>query len=113
MAPVMPATACRHPACPERPPGRYCDKHQRAHNRQYDAARPSPAKRGYDARWRKLRRAYLSKNPACAHCGRMAAEVHHITPLAEGGTHWERNLMALCKPCHSSEEARSGRRFRK
>jgi DNA polymerase-1 len=30
-----------------------------------------------------------------------AQEVHHIKPLADGGTHDERNLMALCTPCHS------------
>ena len=30
-----------------------------------------------------------------------AEEVHHILPLAVGGTHDENNLMALCKSCHS------------
>jgi 5-methylcytosine-specific restriction protein A len=30
-----------------------------------------------------------------------AEEVHHIKPLAQGGTHDDENLMALCKPCHS------------
>ena len=31
-----------------------------------------------------------------------AEEVHHILPLASGGTNDEGNLMALCKSCHSS-----------
>jgi 5-methylcytosine-specific restriction protein A len=29
-------------------------------------------------------------------------EVHHIKPLAEGGTHNETTLMSLCKSCHSA-----------
>jgi 5-methylcytosine-specific restriction protein A len=31
-----------------------------------------------------------------------AEEVHHVLPLANGGTNDEGNLMALCKSCHSS-----------
>ena len=30
-----------------------------------------------------------------------AEEVHHILPLADGGTHDDDNLMALCESCHS------------
>lgn len=30
-----------------------------------------------------------------------ADEVHHIKPIALGGTHSEDNLMALCKSCHT------------
>ena len=45
--------------------------------------------------------------PLCEQCkseGRLTAaeEVHHILPLANGGTNDEGNLMALCKSCHSS-----------
>ena len=34
-------------------------------------------------------------------------EVHHIIPLAEGGTHDESNLMSLCRSCH--EKIHKGR----
>ena len=40
-----------------------------------------------------------------------AQEVHHIVPLAEGGTHDEDNLMALCKSCHSRITVREGGRW--
>jgi 5-methylcytosine-specific restriction protein A len=40
-----------------------------------------------------------------------AAEVHHILPLSQGGTHAEANLMALCKECHSRITAREGGRW--
>ena len=29
-------------------------------------------------------------------------EVHHIVPLADGGTNEFSNLMSLCKSCHSA-----------
>jgi len=49
----------------------------------------------------------------CEQCkseGRLTAaeEVHHILPLADGGTNDESNLMALCKSCHSKITAASG-----
>jgi len=72
----------------------------------YDARRGTAASRGYDARWRKARAAYLKRHPICVVClsmsrTRAAQEVHHIIPLREGGTHAEANLQALCKSCHS------------
>jgi len=38
-------------------------------------------------------------------------EVHHIKPLAEGGTHDDSNLMALCKSCHSKIHTERGDRW--
>ncbi|MBQ8698232.1 MAG: HNH endonuclease, partial [Schwartzia sp.] len=29
-----------------------------------------------------------------------ASLVHHVKPLADGGTHDEENLMSLCVACH-------------
>ena len=42
-----------------------------------------------------------------------AAEVHHIVPLADSGTHAWDNLRALCKRCHSRITATEGGRWRK
>lgn len=41
----------------------------------------------------------------CAAAGRVteAAEVDHVTPLAKGGTDDERNLQAICVPCHRAK----------
>lgn len=91
--------ACAYPGCGSLAvPGTHrCADHAT----HYDDNRPSAARRGYDRRWRRLRKYYLSKHPVCVRCGRPATEVDHIIPLADGGTHHEDNLQPLCKPCHS------------
>lgn len=58
----------------------------------------------------------LRNEPLCRECARhgilrAAEEVHHILPLADGGTHDEGNLMPLCKGCHSRHTAREGGGF--
>jgi 5-methylcytosine-specific restriction protein A len=73
--------------------------------------RLSAAARGYDSRWRKVRRMILSKSPLCVDCYRQqivteASEVHHIKAIRDGGTNEESNLMPLCKPCHSTRTRR-------
>jgi 5-methylcytosine-specific restriction protein A len=37
--------------------------------------------------------------------------VHHILPLARGGTHDRSNLMSLCTSCHSAITAKDGDRW--
>lgn len=64
--------------------------------------RQSACKRGYDARWRKVRAAYLMSHPVCVACKRAAAcHVDHIIARERGGTDDESNLQALCHSCHS------------
>lgn len=91
---------CGFPGCPALVSAgeRYCPAHR--------SARRGGDTSHYDRRWRKLRERFLSKHPLCAHCekvGRLipATEVHHILPVAEGGSDREENLLGLCKPCHS------------
>ncbi|WP_427898558.1 HNH endonuclease [Gardnerella pickettii] len=38
-------------------------------------------------------------------------QVHHIKPIAEGGTHARENLISLCKSCHSKIHAKRGDRW--
>lgn len=61
----------------------------------------APRKAGH--RWRQLRANKLHATPVCEHpdCNRLADEVDHITPLAEGGTEldWS-NLASLCREHH-------------
>lgn len=68
--------------------------------------RPSAARRGYGATWRKLRLLILAEEPLCRRCaaeGRTTAAEHvdHDVPLERGGTNDRANLVPLCHPCHS------------
>ena len=95
--------------CPELVSGRnrYCEAHAKEHKKKYTPERPSSAERGYDAEWRKVREQFLAEHPWCEKCGRRrATQVHHITPLSEGGERlaWA-NLEALCAGCHSRHTA--------
>jgi 5-methylcytosine-specific restriction protein A len=82
--------------------------------RQYNHyGRDPETNKRYGRAWKKIRARFLSKHPLCEQCkkaGRLtpAEEVHHILPLADGGTNDESNLMALCKSCHSKITAASG-----
>ncbi len=74
--------------------------------------RPSACRRGYDARWRKLRISHLRAHPLCEACARVgimrdACVVDHIVPhrgdtrkLYDAG-----NLQSLCKRCHDRKTA--------
>ena len=73
-------------------------------------------KKRYNGVWPAIRRKHITAYPLCEICrreGRITAaqEVHHIIPLADGGTHDESNLMSLCKPCHSRITAKEGGRW--
>jgi len=117
--PTKPKHPCAWPGCPELVESveRYCEKHRKQEARRYERYRRDPAtRRRYDRRWRKIRYEYMKAHPLCERClleGRTveAREVHHIIPLADGGTHATENLMALCKSCHSKIHAEKGDRW--
>lgn len=107
---------CAWLGCPRlvRGKARYCPEHQKRVNAAYDAQRGSPTRRGYDARWRRLRQMFLAQHPLCADPYRIhakqdelvpATEVDHIKPKRDGGMDDWNNLQALCKPCHSQKTA--------
>jgi 5-methylcytosine-specific restriction endonuclease McrA len=69
--------------------------------------------RGSDRRWRKLRARKIADEPRCEPClakgmVTMATEVHHRTPISEGGGKydWE-NLESVCGDCQ--DEAHGAR----
>ena len=77
-------------------------------------ARPSARQRGYDTRWDKARRAFLSSHPWCAECAKRgvstpATVVDHITPhRGDNALFWSKaNWQVLCTTCHSSGKQRA------
>jgi 5-methylcytosine-specific restriction enzyme A len=65
------------------------------------------APRGGSTRaWRKVRASILAANQVCAECGRPAAHVDHIQPIAHGGTDHPANLRALCAACNLAKADR-------
>lgn len=115
--PWKPKRPCSHPGCPELVDGRYCEKHTKEEQRHYNKYDRDPeSNKRYGRRWRKIRDRYIFAHPLCEQCFKeervtAAEEVHHIKPLAAGGTHDDENLMSLCKSCHSRITARQGGRW--
>lgn len=112
---------CRYKNCPAltNSASGYCAEHERQatlerHKHYNHYGRTPEAKRRYGYQWQKIRAAFLAGNPLCEMCKRQgiftaANEVHHIKPIADGGTNDFENLMALCKSCHSRITATTAR----
>ncbi len=105
---------CAYPGCPRlvQPGERYCAEHQAEAWRRQDRNRGTSSERGYDARWREARDAYIEQHPVCERCRRAkATEVHHIVAKRDGGSDESINLLALCHLCHCQVEAKAGTLF--
>ena len=103
---------CAYPGCPELTHVKYCEKHQKQTNRDYDRHHRTEENysRYHNSRWKEIRSAQLHRQPLCEMCmkeGRYipATLVHHIIPLSEGGTNAADNLMSLCDSHHSKIHA--------
>lgn len=115
--PMKPRRPCSQQGCPRLTDSQYCDEHKKEAATFYNRYQrdPETAKR-YGRAWQKIRKEQLRKQPLCEMClrhGRAtpADQVHHIKPLAQGGTHDRSNLMSICAPCHSAitmKESRQG-----
>ena len=103
--PKAPKRPCRYPGCPNLcDKGVYCSHHMQFSS---DRMRGGAESRGYDARWRKARTAFLQRNPLCNECmkrGKItpATVVDHIIPhRGDRKLFWdESNWQPLCKCCH-------------
>jgi 5-methylcytosine-specific restriction endonuclease McrA len=97
---------CAEPGCGEvllDGPGR-CERHKRSFNWG------GPRLAGYDSsRWRRVSQKVRRERPICEGCGkRRSEEVHHTRHLKFPHPQWydERQLMALCAPCHRQVTSR-------
>ncbi len=75
--------------------------------------RPSSHERGYNQRWRNLRKVFLAEHPLCTMCTQNghtkgASVVDHIIPhKGDQDKFWdESNLQALCKRHHDKKTAK-------
>ena len=106
--PKAPKRPCRHPGCPNLcDKGVYCSQHMVFSS---DRMRGGADARGYNAEWRRARKAFLQKHPLCAECGKEgkltpATVVDHIIPhRGDKRLFWdEHNWQALCKNCHDQK----------
>ena len=103
--PTKPKVPCKHPGCPALVPAgtKYCEKHKALHLEEVRSA----VSRGYDSRWRKVRKVFLQAHPLCVECqkeGRFvkATVVDHVMPhRGDQKLFWDQsNWQPLCKQCH-------------
>ena len=115
--PRKPKKPCRYPGCAALTNETYCPEHRKLVMARYNRYERTPEmKKRYGGAWPAIRKRFITAHPLCEVCKRegritAAAEVHHIVPLADGGTHDPTNLMALCKACHSRITATEGGRW--
>jgi 5-methylcytosine-specific restriction protein A len=99
---------CSTPGCPEITDGGRCP----TCTTRSEQRRGSAAQRGYDARWRAKRAAYLRRHPTCVLDGAIATVADHH-PLsrrdlvAQGvpDPDADHRLRALCAGCHGKATA--------
>lgn len=105
--PRKPKQPCAYPGCPNLSEGRYCEKHRKLMEKNYEKYSRDPAvHKKYGRAWKRIRDNYVKAHPFCERCfanGILVPveEVHHKVPISQGGTHDPSNLMSLCKSCHN------------
>ena len=115
--PNKPKRPCSYPGCPKLTHGRFCEEHAKKEAKRYEKYERDPAvRRRYGRAWKRIRDSYASEHPFCERCykeGKLipVEQVHHIKPLAEGGTHERSNLISLCASCHAKIHAERGDRW--
>ena len=116
--PRRPRRGCAWNGCPKLAAegSQYCEEHRTEAARQYNRYERSPeVKKKYGRAWQRIRSRYARSHPLCEQCfkeGRLTPveEVHHIIPVAKGGTHDFSNLMSLCRSCHTKIHMETGDR---
>ena len=106
---------CRFVGCPKLTDNKsgYCIDHDKPMQKHYNKfTRGYDSKERYGGKWQKIRNRHIRKYPLCELCKRQgkfvaANLVHHVLPIADGGTNDESNLLSLCASCHEKIHKRS------
>jgi len=118
--PYKPKHPCAYPGCPKLAPAgeMYCKEHKKKYNKVIDKRRGTATQRGYNYRWRKVRKIYLAQHPLCVMCLREgnltpATVVDHIRPhKGNYDLFWDKNnWQALCERCHKIKTAKEDGAF--
>ena len=113
--PTKPKRPCRFVGCPKLTDNKsgFCNDHEKPMQRHYNKfTRGYDNKERYGGAWQKVRNRHIRQYPLCELCKRQgkyvtANLVHHIKPIADGGTNDENNLMSLCVSCHEKIHRRN------
>ncbi|HZG83844.1 HNH endonuclease signature motif containing protein [Paenibacillus sp.] len=111
--PNKPKHPCNHVGCRQLTTERFCDQHAKQHQQQQDRERGTAHQRGYNTRWQKARKTFLSRNPLCRHCQdegflTPATVVDHVIPhRGDQDLFWDsNNWQPLCKRHHDIKTAK-------
>lgn len=116
--PRKPLKPCHYPGCPKLTEERYCKKHQKEIDREYNKS-SRPYKKLYNfSHWQRLRKHVLTKQPLCVICLKEkritpATVVDHIKPhKGDVKLFFDiNNLQPLCKGCHDRKTAKEDGRW--
>ena len=83
-----------------------CEKHSKQQRQETASNRGTATARGYDNRWRKIRKAYIASNPLCIKClesgiTKAVETVHHIDGNPKNNR--DDNLKSLCRKHHEAQ----------
>lgn len=119
MSPRRGLKVCATPGCPDfaAPKRSYCAPCERRYDatrrQATDAARPSPAERGYGTAWRDRRARFLAANPVCADCGGAATVADHapvtraeLVRRGDPDPDAAHHLQPRCASCHGRKTVR-------
>ena len=100
-------TQCKAPNCGRITHEVYCDDHKEMRSVYNEPKRASAARRGYNSRWQRYRKYFLSRYPLCNECGRAGEVVDHVIPhKGDYKVFWDTdNHQTLCIPCHNRKTA--------
>jgi len=115
--PTKPNRPCRYQGCPNLATSgeQYCPQHKAKTEQFYNKYQRPNDKHAYGRAWKRIRDRKIKENPLCEECLKVgiikaAEEVHHILPLADGGTSERSNLISLCRSCHLKAHGELGTR---